>query len=539
MASVKRTIKRNGAQIKRAIAYARFSSNNQREESIDAQLRAIREYCEKNGIVLVDVFTDEAISGKSDNRDGFQQMISGITKGFYEVDAVLVHKFSRFSRNKFDSALYKKRLKDVGVKVISVTQTVDDSPEGELLEGFLEVIDSYYSANLAVEVRKGLRENALKGKHPSGKLPLGLSLDSEGYYIRNEQSFIVQRIFEEYAAGIPKTEICERLNREGLRNQKGKPFNTRTLYDLLRNEKYIGVFEYTIDRVETIRLEDVIKDPIIDRQLWNTVQQLNENGTIKGRYRKQKKQYYLTGKTFCEHCGSPISGAGSKRSRNGDLNYYYKCVGKVKHKNGCTAPSINKEWFENRVLQSVVSFVMNEEQINYIAKLTFKELEEIRERPAVSLNALRKELSEIAKKQEMLTELLLEGEIDKNMLNEKNSGLKSRKFEIENEIEKRKILDGNEEVTEESIAKYITNYVNHLKETHTSEDEFMRAVFATFVDSVIVGKEKITVHIHTDFNRMDMNGGDSKRFRGQIHRLEPVKLTTSFNRKPIRGKLNK
>ena len=176
---------------KTAVAYGRFSSNNQREESIDAQFRAIREYCKKENIELIAEFKDEAISGKTDDREDFQKMINQLLKGNLAVDYVLVHKFNRFARNKYDSALYKKKLKDAGIKVISVSQKIDETPEGELLEGFLETIDQYYSANLAVEVRKGLRENALKGKHAGGQVLFGYSLDKDGYYVPNENAKIV------------------------------------------------------------------------------------------------------------------------------------------------------------------------------------------------------------------------------------------------------------------------------------------------------------------------------------------------------------
>ena len=545
MASMKRTIKRNGDRIKRAVAYARFSSSNQREESIDAQLRAIREYCERNGIQLVAVFTDEAISGKSDNRDDFQKMVKGVIKGHYDVDAILVHKFNRFARNKYDSALYKKRLKEVGVRVISVTQNIDDTPEGELLEGFLETIDQYYSANLAVEVRKGLRENALKGKHAGGQVPFGYSLDKDGYYVPNENAKIVRRIFEEYAAGIPKTEICERLNREGYLNQRGKKFNTRTIYDMLRNEKYIGIYVYTIDRKETIRLEDVIENPPIDRKLWNRVQKMCKEGSIKGRYRKQKHQYYLTGKTHCEECGCPISGGGSKRSGNrkdGKLNYYYKCVGKTKYRNGCDLPSINKDWFEPRVLQSVVNVVMNEEKIKYIAKLAFEELESMRERPTVSTAELKKELAKIKQQQAKLMEVYLDPDsgMDKEMLDEQNNGFKNRKLEIEMELEKRDRVLGTDDVTEEAIAEYLTQYVEHIKKSYPAEnDEFMRAMFANFVEKVVVSKEKCTVHIAVDFSTADgAEGGSNVCLSGVIHLLPTVKLRIKFDRKALRGRLS-
>lgn len=536
MASMIRTIERKKKHRKTAVAYGRFSSNNQREESIDAQLRAIREYCEKENIELIAEFKDEAISGKTDDRADFQRMVNQLLKGHLQADYVLVHKFNRFARNKYDSALYKKKLKDAGIKVISVSQKIDDTPEGELLEGFLETIDQYYSANLAVEVRKGLRENALKGKHAGGQVLFGYSLDEEGYYRPNENAKIVKRIFEEYAAGYPKTEICERLNAEGYRNQRGKKFNTRTLYDLLRNEKYIGNYVYTIEQTETIRLDGIIKNPPIDRELWHTVQELCTSSSIRGRQRKQKRTYFLTGKAYCECCGAHISGAGSKRSRNGDLNYYYKCVGKVKHKNGCTNPSINKDWFEPRVLQTVVNSVMSEEKIKLIAKQAFSEILAMRDTPIITTAQLKKELAQILKKQERLTELYLDGEMDKPMLDEKNGELHRRKYVIEEELEKRKNIAEADDITEKDIEKFITEFVENIKNNYSvADDEFMRIMFATFIDKVVVGKEKITVHIHTPFSRM--GGGDKQCFGGVIQKLEPVKLTRNFPRKKhIHGK---
>lgn len=537
MASMIRTIERKKHR-KTAVAYGRFSSNNQREESIDAQMRAIREYCEKENIELIAEFKDEAISGKTDDREDFQNMINQLLKGNLSVDYVLVHKFNRFARNKYDSALYKKKLKDAGIKVISVSQKIEETPEGELLEGFLETIDQYYSANLAVEVRKGLRENALKGKHAGGQVLFGYSLDDEGYYRPNENAQIVKRIFEEYAAGYPKTEICERLNAEGYRNQRGKKFNTRTLYDLLRNEKYIGNYIYTIDRTETIRLDGIIKNPPIDRELWATVQDLCHSSAVKGRQRKQKRIYFLTGKAYCECCGSHISGAGSKRSRNGTLNYYYKCVGKVKHKNGCTNPSLNKDWFEPRVLKTVTNVVMNQQQIRQLAEMAYAEILEMRDTPVVTTAQLKKELSQILTKQERLTDLYLEGEIDKSILDERNGTLQRRKYQIEEELEKRKNIAEADDITADDIERFITDFVEDIKNNYsTADDEFMRVMFNTFVERVEIGKEKITVHIHTPFSRM--GGGDKQRFSGVIHTLEPAKTERSFPRKThVHGKNN-
>lgn len=539
MASMSRSIERNKKRRKTAVAYARYSSNNQREESIDAQLRAIRDYCDKENIELIETYTDEAMTAKNDDREDFQNMINRLLKGHIQVDYVLVHKFNRFARNKFDSALYKKKLRDVDIKVVSVTQKIDDTPEGELLEGFLETIDQYYSANLAVEVRKGLKENALKGKHAGGQVPFGYSLDDDGYYVPNENMKIIKRMFEEYAAGIPKTEICERLNAEGYRNQRGKKFNVRTLYDILRNEKYIGNYVYTIDKKETIRLNGIIKNPPIDKKLWNTVQELcKESSEVHARVRSPKRYYYLTGKTFCACCGEHICGAGSKRSGGGKdkeskLNYYYKCVGRTSHKNGCKNPSLNKDWFEPLVLKAITDVVMDKERVKEIAKIAYDEILSMREEPVVSTAQLKKELAQILKKQDKLTDLYLEEDISKDMLDEKNGELSRRKYQIEEELEKRKNVLESEDIKPEDIEDFIIQFIEDLKEDCGSiDDEFMRIMTNIFIKRIDVGMTDITVHIHTPFGRMDgNNSGDSKNFTGVIHRLTPVKIVQVIQRK--------
>ena len=327
------------------------------------------------------------------------------------------------------------------------------------MEGFLETIDQYYSTNLAVEVRKGLRENALKGKHAGGQVLFGYSLDKDGYYVPNENAKIVRRFFEEYAAGVPKTDICERLNNEGYRNQRGKRFNTRTLSDLLKNEKYIGNYVYTIDKRETIRLDGIIKNHPIDKELWNTVQRLcrESSEATQARQRTKERYYHLTGKAVCTCCGEHICGAGSKRSgghngkKDGKLNYYYKCVGKVKHKNGCKNPSLNKDWFESNVLKAVTDIVMDKSHIKQIAQTAYEEVLSLRNTPTVSTAQLKKELTQINQRQERLADLYMDGSMSKEMLDEKNGELTRRKFQIEEELEKRKNVMEAEDIQPEDI----------------------------------------------------------------------------------------
>jgi site-specific DNA recombinase len=146
--------------------YARYSSDNQREESIDAQVFEIKEYACTNGISTVKIYTDEARSATTDNRPGFLQMIDDAKKGLFDV--LLIHKLDRFARNRYDSAFYKRELKKAKVKLISVTERLDDSPESVILESILEGMAEYYSKNLAREAMKGLKENARSCKHNGG-----------------------------------------------------------------------------------------------------------------------------------------------------------------------------------------------------------------------------------------------------------------------------------------------------------------------------------------------------------------------------------
>lgn len=143
-----------------AVAYPRYSSDNQREESINAQMGAIEEYCQRKGYTLVGTYPDEAKSATTDQRPNFQRMMKDSEKGMFDV--VIVHKFDRFARDRYDSAYYKRLLKKNGVRLESVLEQLDDSPESVILESVLEGMAEYYSKNLAREARKGMLENAKK-----------------------------------------------------------------------------------------------------------------------------------------------------------------------------------------------------------------------------------------------------------------------------------------------------------------------------------------------------------------------------------------
>ena len=175
--------------------YARYSSENQSEESITAQLRACEEYARRNGDCVVAKYIDRAMSARSDRRPEFQQMIADSSKHLF--DAVIVHKLDRFSRDRFDHATYRRELKKNGVHLLSVLENLDNSPESIVLESVLEGFSEYYSANLARETRKGLREVALQAKYTGGNVPYGYRIGKDQRYeINPQEAAIVRKIFK-------------------------------------------------------------------------------------------------------------------------------------------------------------------------------------------------------------------------------------------------------------------------------------------------------------------------------------------------------
>ena len=169
--------------MKNAVIYARYSSHRQDEQSIEGQLHVCHEYAKRQGFTVVGEYIDRAISGRSDDRPQFQQMIDDSRKKAWQY--VIVYKLDRFARNRYDSAIYKHKLKQNGVKLLSAMEQIGDNPESIILEAVLEASAEYYSLELAQKVRRGRRESAAKGKFVGGGVPLGYRSEN-GYLVLDE-----------------------------------------------------------------------------------------------------------------------------------------------------------------------------------------------------------------------------------------------------------------------------------------------------------------------------------------------------------------
>jgi len=227
----------------KAVIYARYSSDSQREESVEGQIREYTEYAKHNSITIVGTYLDRTLSAKTNNRPEFQRMIKDSAKNIFDV--VIVWKLDRFSRDRYDSAHYKRILKKNGVKIISAKENISDEPEGIILESMLEGMTDWYSAELSEKIRRGQKENALNGKNNGGGIPLGYILGADQKLLVDPLTApLVQEAFPRYAEGETVRAIVESFNEHGLTTKENQPFNMNSFNVLFNNRKYIGEYKY-------------------------------------------------------------------------------------------------------------------------------------------------------------------------------------------------------------------------------------------------------------------------------------------------------
>lgn len=315
----------------KAVIYARYSSDNQREASIEGQLRECMEYAAQNDITVIANYIDRAMTATSDNRPDFQRMIKDSYKRCF--DMVIVWKLDRFSRDRYDSAHYKHILKKNGVKVVSAKENIGDGPEGIILESMLEGMAEYYSAELSVKVKRGLKENALKAKVNGGQIPFGYYIDENQKLAVDETlAPIVLESFTMYADGYLIKDIVKRFDEKGIVTRLGKKMSYNMIQYMLTNRKYIGEYRYN-----DIVIEDAVP-AIISKDLFERVSRRMEKNARAPARHKAEDDYLLTTKLFCGRCGAMMVGE-TGTGRNG-VHRYYKCVNAKKHT--CGKKSVQK-----------------------------------------------------------------------------------------------------------------------------------------------------------------------------------------------------
>lgn len=342
--------------MKNAVIYARYSSHGQTEQSIEGQLRVCNEYAEREGYTIVGQYIDRALTGRNDDRPDFQRMISDAKKKAFEY--VIVYKLDRFARNRYDSAIYKHKLKQYGVKLLSAMENIGDNPESIILEAVLEASAEYYSVDLSQKIKRGRRESALKGKFIGGGIPTGYKTIGGALVIDEATAPHIKKAFEQYAAGVPKKDIIEGLNASGLRTKQGKPLGHSALAKALSCEKYVGVLDQS-----GIRTENGCP-ALIDKATFDKVQARIEENKHRGGKFKANVEYLLSGKLFCGHCGSSMQGVAGT-GKGGNRWYYYSCF--KRRKRECDKKHEKKDFIEWYVVEQTVQYVLTPPRIQAIA----------------------------------------------------------------------------------------------------------------------------------------------------------------------------
>lgn len=328
------------------IIYVRYSSHSQRDVSIDQQIRACRAFAERNSIRIVSIYEDRALTGTSDKRPGFQRMIQDSERGGWSY--VIVYSLDRFARDRYASAVYKRRLKDCGIKVLSAMENISDDPTGVLMESLLEGLAEYYSKELSQKVRRGHEDNARKCM-VNGMVPLGyVRSEDNRYAICEPEAELVREIFTRVNQHEPLADIFRDLNARGFRTKKGREWNRSSFNAILSNERYTGVYIY-----QDIRIPGGIPQ-IVSQKLFDSVQCIihsksnarkDPTGRRPQRRRREAGTYLLTGKLFCGHCKQPMTGV-SGTSKSSDLHFYYACKGRRADHGSCNKKNLRRDFIE-------------------------------------------------------------------------------------------------------------------------------------------------------------------------------------------------
>ena len=493
----------------KSVAYARYSSDNQRAESIAAQFYGIKEWAEKNEFDIESFYSDEAETGTSDeNRDDFLRMIADLQRGYTadgidlsDVRAILVHKTDRFARNKWDSAIYKKLLADIDIRVVYVTQPMlnDDSPEAFLLEGMFESLDQYYSLNLSREVMKGHHENARVCKHNGGIPALGFDVDpvNKTYVINERESGAVRKIFTMYDQGFSYDAIIDELNKNGYRTKTGKTFAKNSIADILRNEKYVGTYIY--NRQHKIKgkrnnrrdkpADQIIKVPggmpqIIEPVLWDRVQakiQSRAHNPGERAANKARVEYILSGVIECGQCGFKMVGK-SGGSKNGKKRQDYYICNNRERRHECKAKMVNKNLIEKLVMEELEQRILNPQLFPALATEIHRNMRALGGESQKEIIYLKAELNKLQLKINNILGMIEEGTGSKVLI-DRLAQREAEQVILENRL---KEIERKNKASSISIEMILAYLEQEHKNFHLDDSVSAKALVSRYVEKVII-----------------------------------------------------
>lgn len=492
-----------------AAIYARYSSSEQAGTStLESQIRACKEYALKHGHRIAGTWSDKGVAGSRDQaRPEFQAMIAEAQKKAHPFDVILVWKYSRFFRDREKSAVYKGLLKRHGVEVISVTEQVDKgTPSGRLLEGIIEVVDEFYSSNLAQETRRGLKENVLAGYRGGSVAPFGYRRKTVKAGDKPKTVIVpdprtaptLKKIFRDSAAGAGVKRIAKTLNERGTPAPRGGTWDPSTIRSILRNEVYLGwgVRRKTRkvlrpndkwSKVELPRGQWIVNKtahkPLIDAKTWEVVDK-RFGGSCPNRNPHTRASYLLTGFLKCAQCGGNFVTQRTKM-KSGEWFPYYLCG--IRHRRGNAACSnaftIPHEPFNERVIETIIDQVTDEDRIAETTALVNVEIETLQDTAGEDIDRINRELYAVGRKLDRCVEAITAGHLarvaaEMARLEKQEAALKAELAKCETAGEREQL-----QATTAHVQEWIDGIVDEFQKPTVAE---RRQALEKYVDSIIV-----------------------------------------------------
>ena len=466
----------------KAVIYARYSSSHQKEESIEGQLRICKSFAKQQKYQIVDIFIDRALSGKTDARPDFQRMIKLAEAKRFEY--IIVYALDRFARNRYDSAIYKNKLKKLGIKVISATENITDEPAGILMESVLEGMAEYYSAELAKKIKRGMTENALAAKWASGHIPFGYQIGSDRKLeINSVKAEMVKKIFNAFIEGQKIVDITKMMNDAHVTTSLGKKWGKNSFHRMLKNEIYIGVFKWS-----DIRIENAVP-AIISEEVFNKAQVILEKHHISNRSGRPSLKYLLSGKLYCGNCGSSMTGV-SGHSKQKIRYRYYDCYAR-RHKNKCDNSPVPADYLENLIYKKTKETLSNPGEIDFIVEQLLNCVQ--KQLDTTYLEYLREQLKDVNRQIDNIVNIAAQSGILPEPLKIKMNNLVDEQKQLNYDIEKEKLFCQSQLVNEEHIRFFLNDIC------HASPEKLI----TTLVNKIIIKKEadgKYTIRIFFNYS---------------------------------------
>ena len=487
----------------RVALYARVSSERQDIDlSISAQLKALKEYSLRSRYTVVREYIDEAESGRSIDRPGFKQMIVAARQKPSPFEAILVWKLSRFARNREDSIIYKSLLRRQGIQVISINELVEDTPSGRLLEGIIEVIDEFYSANLAQDVLRGQRENAGRGFYNGGRAPYGYVRVKvqDGPTSRTtletdpKTAPIVQHIFRQCLEGKGLKTIARGLNADGCDSRTGNKWGATSVEKILHNEAYTGVLVWGKRAKNHRRLSDSFVrtegawPAIVDQRTFQQAQTtLAKRAPRVTHPRELDSPYLLSGIMRCGRCGAAMVG------HRGGYRYRYYMCGNARRRGRevCPSPVLRKDKAEQFVIDRVKGYILTEENLGELVKLTNEELAQTCAEERHRLKLFETEIAEVNSRLGKLYEALETGEFKGGVLAPRIQALLQKKEELQQvKAEAEEIL--HYKAVDMADPEVVREYINDMRDLLAKSSITEQRIFLkSFVERIEVGDSEV------------------------------------------------